>query len=292
MREQETLQRKRAARVASVLGRSLRAITLALATVIPPTLTCTLLPPTTLAESISPELVKVSTPVYKPGDSFTQRIGTYTYSVGWQGIPAAEVKVKVEKCGTRYCVTTNVRTLTAIDLLYKLRFQSDAIFAQSTFSPEQFTLEQRENSKVKEVKISFSKDGQIRAERSLNKGEEKVLDFNPGNFTLDPFAAGFLARSLDWKIGEARQFDVFNGKTRYLITLEAEEKKNIKINGVERPVIVVSPAVKNLTDTKAANKLKKAKIYVSDDAHRDVLRIVSSVFIGSVTTELEGFQAG
>lgn len=251
-----------------------------------------LVPSVASADIIPPESVQISTPVYKPEPgTFSQRLGTYTYSVGWQGIPAAEVKVRVGKHDGRYVVTTNVRTLTAIDLLYKLRFESNATFRDHTFKPELFSLEQRENSKVKNVKLHFQQDGEIRAERSMNKGDEKVIQFNPHNFTLDPFTAGFLARSLDWKIGETRQFDVFNGKSRYLINLTAEEKTKIKLNGTERSVVAVVPSVKNLTDTAANNKLKKAKIYVSDDRHHDVLRIVSSVFIGSVTTELEEFEA-
>jgi hypothetical protein len=56
-----------------------------------------------------------------------------------------------------------------------------------------------------------------------------------------------------------------------------------------RPVIVITPQVRNLTTTKPRSKLRQASIYVSDDPQREVLRIESAVFIGRVITELDSF---
>jgi hypothetical protein len=56
-----------------------------------------------------------------------------------------------------------------------------------------------------------------------------------------------------------------------------------------RKVIVITPRVRNLSTTKPRSKLREAFIYVTDDDQREVLKIVSSVFIGSVTTEMESF---
>jgi hypothetical protein len=51
----------------------------------------------------------------------------------------------------------------------------------------------------------------------------------------------------------------------------------------------MSPRVRNLTTTKAVEKLREAFIYVTADKFREVLKIESSVFIGSVLTELDSF---
>jgi hypothetical protein len=56
-----------------------------------------------------------------------------------------------------------------------------------------------------------------------------------------------------------------------------------------RKVIVITPRVRNLSTTKPRSKLREAFIYITDDDQHEVLKIVSSVFIGSVTTELESF---
>ena len=102
-------------------------------------------------------------------------------------------------------------------------------------------------------------------------------------------SAAFIARGVDWKVGDTKNFDVFNGKSRYLITLTALEKTKILNRGMELPVFVVSPKVRTLTTIKANEKLREARIYLTADDRRDVVRIESSVFIGSVTTELEKF---
>jgi hypothetical protein len=82
---------------------------------------------------------------------------------------------------------------------------------------------------------------------------------------------------------------VFNGKSRYFISLTAAERTTIEYKGEPRKVIVITPQVRNLTTTAPKSKLRRAYIYVSDDEEREVLKIVSSVFIGSVTVELESF---
>jgi hypothetical protein len=118
---------------------------------------------------------------------------------------------------------------------------------------------------------------------------QKYVEFTPNNPTLDPIGAAFLARSLDWEIGDVRHFDVFNGKSRYFITLTAAERRTITFQGKERRVLAISPQVRNLTTTKPRSKLREAFILVSDDEQRDILRIESSVFIGSVSVDLESY---
>jgi hypothetical protein len=242
---------------------------------------------------ISPNLVKITTPHYKPEDSsFTPRLGTYEYSVGWEGINAASASVTISRAGDSYIVDTAARTYSGVDLLYKLRYGAVARIAASTLTSESLVIDHRENARRKNIEINFSPGLQsIHAVRSSgeNADNKKVLAFTPENFTLDPIAATFLARSLDWKIGDTKQFDVFNGKSRYFISLTAVERKTIRYQGEARPVIVITPQVRNVTTTRPRSKLRQAYIYVSDDEFREVLRIESSVFIGRVITELESF---
>ena len=158
------------------------------------------------------------------------------------------------------------------------------------FLPLKSSFNQQENSKQKDTQITFFDDGQILSVRKQVGKDEQVLKFNPGNFTLDPFSAAFLARSLDWHVGETKRFDTFNGKTRYLIDLTADELVQMKVNGEVKDVWVISPRVTNLTAPKANGKLRSAKIYVTADSSRDILQIVSSVFVGSVTTKLKSYE--
>ncbi len=247
---------------------------------------------------ISPELVKISTPQYRPESAaFSPRLGTYEYSVGWEGINAASCTVTIERRGGAYVVEAAARTYSGVDLLYKLRYGAVGTISANDLTSINLSIDHQENSRRKNIAIDFDPLNQTTHRRTINavrsKGaddpDKKTLSFITDNFTLDPIAAVFLARSLDWKIGDTRHFDVFNGKSRYFISLTAQDKTVIRYKGEQRPVIVITPQVRNLTTTKPRSKLRQAYIYVSDDALREVLRIESSVFIGRVITELDSF---
>jgi hypothetical protein len=243
---------------------------------------------------IPPELVKITTPRYTPALSkFKPRLGTYHYAVGWEGINAASCAVTIERAGDAYVVDASARTYSGVDLLYKLRYEAVGTISANDLTSRRLSIDHRENSRQKRIEISFAPNlGAIHATRGSGENDPnpKTVDFEPYNFTLDPIGAVFLARSLDWQIGDTKHFDVFNGKSRYFISLTALKKTTISHQGQQRPVIVITPQVRNVTTTKPRSKLREAFIYVTDDEHRDVLRIESSVFIGRVITELESFS--
>jgi hypothetical protein len=55
--------------------------------------------------------VKVTTQVIEPDfEQFKQRLGSYSYRVSWQGIPAADVKVSVNKKSQRYQIEAIAKT--------------------------------------------------------------------------------------------------------------------------------------------------------------------------------------
>ena len=241
-------------------------------------------------EPLSPDLVEVSTPVYEPsGSQLHQPLGTYTYTVGWEGIPAATVTFSVEQEGLYYRMVASAKTYSGIDLFYKLRYRAEGIISTVDFSPIRTTIDQQENSKRKFTEITYLDSGEVRTYRRTDDKEPIELQFNPNNFMLEPFSAAFLARSLAWEVGDERKFDTFNGKSRYLITLSCSERTKIKVNGDERDVWVIKPSVQNLTNVQQSSKLREAKIFVTADDKREVLQIKSSVFIGSVYTRLTAF---
>jgi hypothetical protein len=242
---------------------------------------------------IAPHLVKVSTPLYKAQtNKYRPRLGTYEYTVSWQGIPAASCTLTVGEQNGKYQIEAAARTYSGVDLLYRLRYVATGTLDASTMQSERLVINHDENSRHKNITMHFEDSGEkITAVRS--KGPEdpdkKLVSFEPNNMTLDPIGAAFLARTLPWQVGQSRDLDVFNGKSRYFITLTAVEKTSIMYQGESRNVIVLTPRVRNLSTTKPRSKLREAFIYVTDDDQHEVLKIVSSVFIGSVTTELESF---
>lgn len=253
-----------------------------------------LVPPGT--DEVAPQFVRVRTPNYlsqvpaPEQREFAPQLGTYTFKVGWQGIPAATLTLTTEQQGLYYKVSAAARTYSGIEVFYKLRYRAEGLISALDFSPVRANFFQSENSKERFTEISFLEDNQVHAVLSGSKRKTEVLQFPPFNQMLEPFSAAFLARSLDWAPGVSRSFDTFVGKTRYLITLECVEQSSLRVNGEERPVWVIEPKVLNLTSMKNNGKLRKAQIFVTADSRREVLRISSEVFIGSVAAWLDSFQ--
>lgn len=247
--------------------------------------------PAAAEEEPTADQVQVSTPVYRPEFSqFDPPLGTYSYTVSWQGIPAATVELSVAQDEMYYRIVAQAQTYSGIDLFYKLRYRAEGLISSFDLSPVKTIIDQSENSRIKNTQITFGPDDKVFAVRSSKpRNEVKVLNFKPNNFMLDPFSAAFLARSLHWEKGATREFDCFNGKSRYLVSLTAEDRVTMKVNGQERDVWVIVPKVVNLTSKEQTKKLRRAEIYVTADKAREVLQIVSEVFIGSVSTKLVSF---
>jgi hypothetical protein len=239
------------------------------------------------AQTASLQQISIKTPSYRPSfDLFQPREGRYQYEVSWQGIPAAEASITVTREGGTLRVTSEAKTYSAIDLLYRLRFHGESVLGLSSYRPSSYLVEQQENSKKKVVNVSFFPGGEVRATRTQS-GKEAVYDqFTTTNSVLDPVSASFLARSQPWRVGDAKEFDVFNGKSRYLITLTAKELRTMDVAGVQREVFVIVPKVVNLVNPAQGKKLREARIFVTNDAARDIVLIESDVFIGTVKTRM------
>lgn len=245
-----------------------------------------------LAASIEPDEVRIETPVYTPGKNFHPVSGLYSYSVSWNGIPAGSVELDLH-CTEDSCkIRTSARSATFIDLFYKLRYKSEAVLAADTLRPRYCISTTQANSREKITEMVFSPDGGIFSVRKDNKGKVRTVAFESDNFTIDPYSAGFLAISQEWKVGDVRQFDLFSGKSRYLIEFTAVEQTSLTINGKVRPAIVLTPMIRKLTgseDDDSEKKLREAKIYISTDHPREILKLTSDLLFGNVNTEMVAF---
>lgn len=251
---------------------------------------------TALAEPAAKDIqaengVELSTPQYPAYEAeFEPRMGKYTYEVSWNGIPAAEATLTVGAEELRYRLVAVARTYAPINLLYDLRYRAEGLIDATDMSSLHTSISQKENSREKRIEISFRGRGEVEAVRTQKDKPAQVTKLDTNNTTLDPFGAAFLARGLRWEEGETKYFDTFNGKLRYLIALTAEGKEVLKVNGEKRLCWVIVPQVRKVNTNEPQHKLRGAKIYMTDDAQRDVVKIVSEVFIGAVTTKLINFE--
>lgn len=222
-------------------------------------------------------------------ESFSPRDGTYVYEVSWEGVPAGEVQIEERREPGELLLNTAVRTYRFIDIFYKLRYFASASIDPMTFEPKLVRLTHQENSKLRVSTVDFRGSRVVSEYRRLGRPAVRANFDNSERF-LDPFSAAFKARSLDWWVGREHVLKTYNGRAFYEITMKAVSREDVPFAGKTRAAWVIEPSVKNLDKGTAASRLRSARIYLSDDSAREVLRIESEVFIGTVSCELVEFK--
>ena len=239
-------------------------------------------------EHIPAEQVKVETPKYSCISPICQpALGEYVYTASWQGIPVATAKILAEKKEERLVVTISVKTVKAIDVFYRLRYHAESYIDLKSMHPIEAIYNKKENSRRRNINMSFEKNGDIVVNRVSN-GNKEDLRFNTGNFTLDPITAAMIARGLNWDSDDTKTFDSYEGKNRYLVSLKSVGRKKVSVRGKEYNVWEIKPKVEKVSSHKK-NKLRDASIYLTADDKRDLVLIDSEVFIGSVKVKLDSF---
>ncbi len=245
------------------------------------------------ADYIHPGDVKVQTVVYKPGAGELTS-GTYHYKVTWQGVPVADAEIEVYPVSSPSSpvrVVARTKTKGLVAAFYKMKHHSESMFERGTFRPVHFSSNQKERRKEKFREVDFKRDGLVRSARWREGRAKTVQEFRPENPLFDPISAAFLAKSLDLSVGKKVSFDVFNGKHRYLIDFEVEKLERIKVKGQSVEAFKVVPSVQKLTDTEGEKKLKSAALWITADDRREILKVSSSVYIGSVVAKFDKFVA-
>lgn len=234
------------------------------------------------AESASPEVPRYE-PKFRPLDGGEQAF----YRAKWNGIPVATADIRMDSLwiGEKkyYRVEVKARTLTVLDLFWKMRDTVVSVFEAETLSPHRYVLNQRENRKKIDTVAVFDARQGWRIE-SRRGSKIKTHEFASAD-TLDPVTAVYFARSLDFKLGDRLHFNVFGGKSRYLVTLHVAGHESIKLESGTHDAFKIIPYVKNITKEGYAERLRETAVWISADRHRMLLKMTSKIIFGTVYLE-------
>jgi hypothetical protein len=250
--------------------------------------------PYAVSEYVDPASIRVQTEKYVP-ETTDFRKGIYEYEVSWKGIPVASATIDIRDrevdSAKAYFVEASAKTNKVVGVFYKLRHTSNSLFYQEDLRPIRFSFRQTENSRKKSSEIVFGEGGEIKSVLEKNGKVEEARQFFSDNQTLDPISAAFLARSIPIELGQRASFDIYNAKNRYLISFKVTEIEEIYLPGEKdkRLAYKVIPRLRKLTDTEGEKRFRKAEIWIAADETRDVLKIESEVFVGSVSAHMKSF---
>ncbi len=233
--------------------------------------------------------------------AFKPRLGTYFYKFDFNNMSLGTASITITREGDLYRVQVNAQTNSTVDRIYKIRYRGESLLdADPTVASIQTKTQQQVKSKGKDMTIQFQPDGVIKTEEKKTKAGEPVefdvRRIHPDKFTVDPFAATYLVRGLDWKVGSEHVFDVYGGKNPYELRLKCARTETIDLGGVRRTTWVIVPTVKKLDENGQVvppkSKPAQTKIYLSMDELKDVLKIEASHTLGYFRVTLDRFVAG
>ncbi len=232
-----------------------------------------------------PDRIPLYQPKFRPFDGGEKAL----YQGSWNGIPVGTAEVRTSPLwidGKKYYqVKVRARTSKVLDLFWKMRDTVVSVFEAETLQPYRYSLKQRENSRRVDTKASFDRESNKWMIHRKKGRKEKTYEFVSAG-TLDPVTAVYLVRSIDFKVGDTLYFNVFGGKSRYLLTLDVVSKERIELDSGIFEAFRINPRVKNITKSGYAERFSEASVWISADQNRIPLMVASKVFIGSVYLEL------
>jgi hypothetical protein len=237
---------------------------------------------------IKPESVPAYQPTHYPFESGEKAV----YLASWNGmisVATAEIYTTPTMVDGKkvYHVRVEAKTSTILDLIWKMRDTITSTFDAKALKPTHFKFSQRENSRIIDTEARFDSSAKRWAVNRQQVGKKgKVYEFDSTN-TLDPITAIYLARSVDFKVGDRLYFNIFGGRYRYLLELFVERKEPVELashKAVEAFKII--PYIQNITKKGYAKRLNEASIWISADERRLPIKLSSKIAFGIVSLEL------
>ena len=236
---------------------------------------------------IDPETIPVYQPKHYPFQGGEKQI----YRASWNGlvsVATAEIStVPTIIDGKKvYRVQVEAKSSGMLDFIWKMRDTITSTFDAKALSPARFTFSQRENSKVIDTEARLDHTGKRWAVNRQEKGKQaKIYEFESQN-TVDPITAVYLARSVDFKVGDRLYFKIFGGRYQYLLELTVEKIEPVELTWGKVDAYRIVPRIQNLTKRGYAERFNEATIWMSADERRLPVKLSSKIVFGSVYLEL------
>jgi hypothetical protein len=238
--------------------------------------------------TIKPENLPTYSPKFYPFDRGEKEL----YRATWNGmfsVATAEVTTTSSIVDGKkvYQVRVDAKTSKALDLIWKMRDVISATFDAKSLTPSHYHFRQRENSRVIDTEAKLDASAKRWAvNRQQNGKRTRTYEFD-GQNTFDPVTAVYLARSVDFKVGDKLYFKVFGGRYHYLLELFVEKKEPVELpSGKTVEAYKIVPRVQNLMKTGYASRLTEAAIWISTDERRLPVKLSSKIAFGSVQLDL------
>ncbi|OGP58833.1 MAG: hypothetical protein A2V67_19140 [Deltaproteobacteria bacterium RBG_13_61_14] len=257
----------------------------------------------------------VEVPVYQiPKPSFALGESLH-YDFSWSGIRAGEGEISVSpgpEGSNSFHLQAKASTVGLARLLWKMEDSVESQCLVQNLKPATFLMHVREPSLRYELEVRFDHARGVATSIKTRSGKVKQREIEFHN-AYDPLSLAFFIRSLDWKAGDERSFEMVDGQDRYLLVLRAvaEEEVTVRVGTYSAvkfvPILIELPRRLagetppfferlRLRESQKSPVVKTLEFWMAKDGPRPLLRVRSEAWIGHVDMELTiiknpGFQA-
>jgi len=247
----------------------------------------------------------VSFAVYPPEPGAVRPGERFRYRFSWNGIQAAqavwETKPAPNRPGWLYSRADGTIVGTVAALFSANDYLASCLRAD-TFKPETYTVRIRESLDYYDMSVGFNHRAGIasrtRTTRSLTAA--KTYEFSNA---YCPVGTALLIRSLPWKTGDERRFEVIDGNDRYLLVVRGGAIENLTVPAGAFRAIRLEPSIfrlpgersretarywqrQRVKDQGRTANMTSFAMWMQLDPPRAFLKVRTDVFFGHVDMEL------
>jgi len=237
------------------------------------------------AETQQPPPLKNYAPRYHPFEGGERAL----YEASWLGVPVASAKIDMHPVTLdgkkHYEATVKAESWRGLDMIFKMRDTIESTFDAETLHTRRFSFTQRENKKANDTVATVDPATHKWVVQRKENRKQKNFEFE-SPYTLDTVAAVYLARSLDFKVGDTFRLEVFGGKSRYLVTIDVVGKESVTVRRKSYEAYKIIPKIAVLSKSGYAKRVRQATAWITADDKRLPVKMSTQVFIGSVNIEL------
>jgi hypothetical protein len=226
------------------------------------------------------------------------------YEIRWGRIRAAEAELETEYAlNSRdiYHVRAMSRTTGMARKLWRMDDWAEIFMDAKRLRPQEYRLYVREIFAHLDMNATFNEEQtQVRVMRVSreNKKERQFLC----HYAYDPGSAAFLIRSLEWKPGQVRWFEIVDGNERHLLIIEAIAEEKVAVQAglfyavKLAPILIKLPKYTTREDEQLMDRIHKKEketdvadevfVWIAREGTRPIVKTWAKAFIGHVELEL------
>lgn len=217
----------------------------------------------------------------------------FYYDIKWGILKVGEAEMLVEAAGEenpgdlRFVLL--VRTLSWADTFYKVRNRIESYTDAEVTKTLHYVKNQYEGGRIREITVTFDWDKNTAQYKNF---EDKLAAITIPADTHDPFSVLFAYRLKDFELGQRISVPVTDGKKSLTADIDVMEKETIKVKAGTFDCLRVRPDVKDLGGIFSKSKDAHMDIWFSDDKHKLIVKMSSSVSVGRFKVELRDYVLG